>query len=351
MNDKPRWDQSFSSGFLKPDTHHRPVSPNPPSCQSPAVDTLSLITNQLCVKSVVSRQSHFTAPWGFEAQGLDCFFYAIQHGQCLIHIADRKDPILLNCGDLIILPQSKPHTLRDRNSNGTKIHKLLTEKELSQKPGLTYGGGGEKTSLVVGGFVFDHDQNWSLIKALPDHIHLSSQSGGSHAWLKNILYLINDEIEQQSPGCQAVTNHLVLIIVIRAIRNYLSSFDKIPGNFLSALSDPDITAALRMIHDQPDRDWSVQKLADEVGMSRSTFAERFRQMVGQSPIAYLHECRMHRAAVMLQNTNESLKTIAKKVGYCSEASFSTAFKRCGGVSPGKYRTKNRSESLLLPKIR
>jgi AraC-like DNA-binding protein len=304
------------------------------------IDPLSVMIDDACVKSLVARQSRFTAPWGVEFPGFGCSFCAIQQGQCIAQILGRDEWLHLEAGDLIIFLRRQSYILKDQvNSQVVSVVKLMETKDLSEHPGIFYGGGGQETTLIHGGFMFDHSRNGALIGAMPEVVHLSNRQGLTQPWLKTILSLIDDEIEKRSAGCYAIMNHLVQIILIQAIRNAVAEFQGLSGNCLSALSDPDIASALDLIHRHGQYGWSVQKLADEVGMSRSVFAERFAKVVGQSPIAYLLERRMSKAARLLKNTQDSLRTIAKRVGYGSEATFGAAFKRWSGISPGRYRSQ------------
>ncbi|MBN1845445.1 MAG: AraC family transcriptional regulator [Sedimentisphaerales bacterium] len=301
-------------------------------------DPLSLLIQELSLHAFVARPSRLTAPWGIAAPATSCSFYAVRQGRCLIEIDGHDEAVSLTEGDLIVLPRCTARVLRDsRDSEATSIYSILSGLDISRHPGMEYGGGGAATTLIFGGFIFDHNLTYPFLDALPDYILLSGRSGQTQPWLNEILALIDDETHHRCDGSQAIVNNLVGVILVRAIRHYLSELARTADRDLSFLTNPVITPALRLIHSQPQADWSVQSLADTIGISRSSFAEHFKEATGRSPIAYLFAYRMQKATALLQQTNEGMKTIAQRLGYASASAFSNAFKRWAGVSPGRYR--------------
>lgn len=139
------------------------------------------------------------------------------------------------------------------------------------------------------------------------------------------------------PGSNAAAEHLAQLLFVEMIRSWLRSTDAPIAGWLRALSDRRIGEAIRLIHSRPDRQWLVQELAKDVGMSRSNFALRFKQIVGLSPLDYLGRWRIRLAAKALRSTADTLSTISLSLGYKAESTFSYAFKRTVGVSPMKYR--------------
>jgi AraC-like DNA-binding protein len=143
----------------------------------------------------------------------------------------------------------------------------------------------------------------------------------------------------QAPGSEVVANHLAEILFIQAIRAHIVSGADCCRNrgWLRSIFDPEIGAALRSIHEKVDHPWTVELLAEAAGMSRSAFAEHFKDLLGQAPLAYVTEWRMQKAVRLLQQPDKKLFEIAKSVGYESDAAFSKAFKRVLGVTPGEHR--------------
>ena len=317
--------------------------PPPP----PIFDPLSLMLDDLCLKTFVARQSCLTAPWGLEFPGLGGGFYVVQEGLCFTKLVEARDWIPLNRGDLIIFPHRKSRVICDHpDSPVESVFTLISGRKMNDFTGLQFGGGGQESKLVHGMLMFEPNQSFSLVEALPDYIHVPHQISTSDPWLGVLLGLIDSELRQREPGSYAVVNQLVKIILIKAIQRCWSEFETLTGNCLSALTDPKIAVALGLIHRHPHTDWSVQKLADEVEMSRSAFAELFTRIVGKTPIAYLFDFRMHKAAHKLAKSNESIKDISRSVGYHAVSTFSAAFKRRHGTSPGAYRSQMQGDSIV-----
>jgi transcriptional regulator GlxA family with amidase domain len=181
------------------------------------------------------------------------------------------------------------------------------------------------------------------VKHLPPIIH--SQASGNHAtpWFHSILQFIAAETSQKLPGGTAIVDRLAEVLFVVAMRTRTdSSYSSANPNWLRALTDPQIGEALRQMHAEPGRAWTVIDLARTVSMSRSSFADRFRELVGETPLDHLTRWRMVRAANMMRaNRPMKLAAIASAVGYESESSFGKVFRRVMGMSPGKYRLTKR----------
>jgi AraC-like DNA-binding protein len=145
------------------------------------------------------------------------------------------------------------------------------------------------------------------------------------------------------PGSDVARTSLATLVLVQALRAFIERGD-VPDGWLNALSDNKIGAALSLMHGSPQQRWTVESLAANVGMSRTAFASRFRQLVGSAPLEYLHQWRMTIAMSALKQSDEPLLLIAGKIGYLSDTAFSIAFKRTTGVSPGRYRVRHRQEA-------
>ena len=145
------------------------------------------------------------------------------------------------------------------------------------------------------------------------------------------------ETADERPGSEMMIGYLSNILFIQAIRGYVASLKQDDAGWLRALRDPQLSAVLTLIHQSPEKNWTVNSLAKQVNLSRSTFAVRFKEQVGEAPLQYLTQWRMYRASQLLQSTALPLVAIAEQVGYQSEAAFSKAFKRQIRQSPGEYR--------------
>jgi transcriptional regulator GlxA family with amidase domain len=190
-----------------------------------------------------------------------------------------------------------------------------------------------------GRFTFDDEMSSLLLALLPKFIHIRGALPQARS-LQSALDLIRFETDQLRPGAAAIAGSLANIVLVNILRAYLAS-DARPVGWLGALADPQIGHALRLMHGEVAKRWKVVDLAACVGMSRTTFAERFKTAVGLPPLDYLIRWRMTVARAALKSDHESLAGIATHVGYESETAFSQAFKRMFGQSPGRYRAQIR----------
>jgi AraC-like DNA-binding protein len=328
-----------------------------------AMDFLSEVLESVRLRCVVHSRNEFTAPWGFhfpaglkgipqasripgpnesEPQGMGGSFYLLTQGQCWLEVDEADAPIKLAAGDLVVLTESRSHKLRD--SPGTPVRPLseiLKPEHIQQRGGARYGGGGALTTFICGPFFSEDREHDRLFPALPPCIHLPRGAPGSPAWLPDITKILIAETESFGPGSQGVIDYLAQVLFIQAIRHYVAGLQSAGGDnrgsWLRAMFDPGIGQALANIHARPEVAWTVASLAQSVAMSRSAFAARFAELVGQPPLQYLTDYRMRKAAELLRGGRAAIKEIAAMVGYDSEAAFSHAFKRVFGVAPGAHR--------------
>jgi transcriptional regulator GlxA family with amidase domain len=173
-----------------------------------------------------------------------------------------------------------------------------------------------------------------LIATLPPLIHFSAACDGARArWIEPMVRSI--ALELDTPGFAAVLARLSDVVIMQVIRSHVSS-----SAWVRALADPQLGSALALIHQHPERPWTVSELAARVGVSRSVFARRFKELVGESPLHYLTRLRMHEAQRLLRTSRAGIGEIAAQVGYQTEPAFSRAFKRSVGVAPGAFRRRH-----------
>ncbi|HEY8461126.1 MAG TPA: AraC family transcriptional regulator, partial [Blastocatellia bacterium] len=204
-------------------------------------------------------------------------------------------------------------------------------------------GKGEITKFIGGAFFFENHESHPLLKVLPPFLHFSATSdkGGKNSkvvdWFDTTLNLIATEAISRRPGADPILTRLSDILFIQAVRAYASAVSVAGPNWFAAAADPQIGAAIANIHRAPQTQWTVERLADLAGMSRSAFASRFSGLVGEPPLRYLSRWRMHKAVEMLREGRLTTSEIASLVGYESEAAFSKAFKKWSGQGPGAFR--------------
>lgn len=186
-----------------------------------------------------------------------------------------------------------------------------------------------------------------LLALLPPVVSLDAGTAGLNRWLPPLFELLNDEADGHRPGAAAVFTKLADVFLAQALRGYLAGAQDAGLVQLAPLRDPAIARAVHVLSSRPDEQWTVADLARVVGMSRTLFTARFRELVGETPIRYLTKVRLSRAAGYLATTNHNLYAIARRTGYDSEASLSKAFKREYGRSPGDYRRQSAARPILI----
>ena len=277
-------------------------------------------------------RSELTAPWGFTLPAMPgcLWFHVVTSGRCLLAAGDEVRE--LGAGDLVLVPRGEGHLMRsDPAASAPSI--MAIPHEIDERYALLrHGGGGEPATMVCGAVRFDHPAAKTLVGLLPElvHVPVSPLTGR----LQDTLRLIALEVEELRPGGEAVITRLADVLVIQAIRTWLETAPR--TGWIGALADPQIGRALAVVHRDPARDWSVAALAGEVAMSRSAFAARFTELVGEPAMAYVTRWRMHVAMDRL-GAGETVARIAAALGYRSEAAFSRAFTRVVGESPSAAR--------------
>jgi AraC-like DNA-binding protein len=193
---------------------------------------------------------------------------------------------------------------------------------------------------------FAHPAAGNLIEILPATIHIEAARSPRLEWMQSVLRLMASEAAGFRPGGEAVITRLGDILVIQAIRAWMESDPAAQRGWLGALQDPQIGRAISGIHRDPARDWTVASLAHELAMSRSAFAARFTEVVGEPVMSYVARWRMQVAVAALKDEGATVQ-LADRLGYRSEAAFSRAFKRVVGVSPGAIKRGAAEQDLAF----
>jgi AraC-like DNA-binding protein len=178
-----------------------------------------------------------------------------------------------------------------------------------------------------------------VLELLPPVLLLKPTADGG--WLEAILRRMVSESALERPGQRVALSRLTEVLFVEALRSWIASLSPGQGGWLGAISDPHIGPALKLIHENPERPWSLSDLGQRVGLGRSAFSARFTRLVGQSMQRYVIERRMAEAAFLLETSDEPIARIASRVGYETAAAFSKLFHRHHGLSPGRYRTAQR----------
>jgi len=306
-----------------------------------SVDPLGEALHVLRMSGGFYSRCAFSAPWGLVLPPFpgSMMFHVITSGHCWLE-AEGREPQLLTSGDLALVPHGEGHRLvSEPGQPGTGLFDAPRDLVSELYEIIRLDGGGVPTSLICGTVTFDHPASRQLIALLPRVIHVQSSDSPQSEWIQSTQRLMAAEARQLRPGGETVITRLADILVIQAIRAWIDADPAAQSGWLGALKDRQIGHALTLIHRNPTDTWTVARLADECAMSRSAFAARFTQLVGETPIRYLTRWRMQVALDLLRDEDATVGELALRLGYQSEAAFSRAFKRAIGVSPGAARSQ------------
>jgi AraC family transcriptional regulator, alkane utilization regulator len=210
---------------------------------------------------------------------------------------------------------------------------------------LRHGGGGEAASLICGSFDFESLQSRSFLAVLPDWIRMKKEERPE--WLDATMGFLIHETQRPGIGAATITTSLIVVLFVEAVRTWLKEQPAGTAGWLGALRDPAIGATLHLIHQTPERRWTVSALSKAIGLSRSPLAARFTELVGQSPMAYVKRWRLQLGANLLRDPAITLSSVAERVGYESTTAFTRAFTREFGESSGRYRRRARSAERIV----
>lgn len=310
------------------------------------MDVLSSFLSSVHLASEIYLSVEMSAPWGvaFPDQPDCALFYVVSRGSCYIEIEGEGGPLPLIGGDLLMLPSGSPHTMRDRPTTPTTpVEQVLTLGSYDDMGVFRQGGGGEKTSLVVGRFRLENHAAIPLLSSMPRLIRLRDEVAHSAPGLAATLRLLSAEATSSLPGREILMDRLADVLFVQILRAFAEqdaregrTYESRMG-LIQALMDPELSKALTLMHTKPEHPWTVAELAERVGMSRTAFAVRFKAKADVGPLEHLTQWRVQKACELLRGGRKTLDEVAWRIGYESAAAFSRAFKRQTGVTPGEFR--------------
>lgn len=329
------------------------------------MDLLSDVLHVVRLRGSVFFTASLTAPWCLRTPrradpgpalpfrtGHLMLFEIVAEGSAWIRIDDAPAHHLPS-GSVVLVPDAEGHLI---GSSATEPPQPLTSHlpffSESRIPHLDYGGGGERTDLVCG--LFYCDQRLSpLLDSLPSALILNVEREPeadantgigivelkSDEWLRLTVRHAVHEARRREPAAAAMLARLTELLFVDVLRRYVRGLPEGTRGWPAAVHDPEIGRAIALLHDRPANRWTVGTLAAEVGVSRSALAHRFTTLLGESPMHYLINWKMQLAQRYLVQSNMTVKQIAFKLGYESDAAFSRAFKRCTGDPPASWRRR------------
>jgi AraC-like DNA-binding protein len=303
------------------------------------MDALSEVLGSVRLTNCSFYRSEVAAPWGISLFSRELVrFHYLLAGSCTLSVDGHSSDLLLSTGDLALLPRGDAHSIADQPGRQSQpIEQLQADAEREKETGfLRFPGTGPVSTIITGCFWFESGVRPPLLATLPPTIRITPSEGRAVPWLQRNLQFIEAEMSSQRPGAKLVLARLAEVIFVQSLRSYVENMAGESGGFLHALRDPPVCAALGFMHREPGADWTVASLATKAGLSRSVFAARFKQLVGESPLSYLTRLRMEMATSLIRS-GATLSEIAARTGYSSEASFSHAFRQVLGIAPGAFR--------------
>ncbi|MGZ4705588.1 MAG: AraC family transcriptional regulator [Acidimicrobiales bacterium] len=331
----------MSDGRTSPDPSTRPEAEGPP--------LLGAALEHLRLEGAIFFRSEFTDAFEFESTpgrvaghlhpGAEriILFHIVARGTCWV-AAEDGERHWADEGDVIVLPYGDQHRIGgEQPAECVSIFTLMDAPPWDEMPVVRHGGGGARTDLVCG-YLYSEDPLFDpALQALPPAFVVRPPSGAAAGWVQaSIVYALEEEAPADASRSPLATR-LPELVLIEVLRLHLASPPAADHGWIAALDDPVLAPALSLMHGAPEHKWTVAELASSVAVSRSLLDERFRAVLGRSPIRYLTEWRMHLAEELLATTEIGVVDIARRVGYRSEEAFSRAFKRARGTSPTPWR--------------
>ena len=320
------------------------------------MDALSDVLKSVRLEGAVYLNAEFTAPWCIRGEcGLPtvrarlagaehvAFFHFLTEGACKVRLVDGAETYDASVGDLILFPREGRHLM------GSDLQLAPREAEAAAAEGsgfqgsvfhMRYGGGGAVTRFVCGYLACNRSVFRPLFEALPRVLCLPMGDGPASVLMRELLRAGVQESITAQPGAGSMLAKLAELLFVQAMRRYAEALPPGDKGWLAGVRDAQVGRVLALMHAEPSRDWTVDRLAREAALSRSALAERFTQLVGESPMQYLTRWRLALAARALRSGSDAIVHIAERSGYDSEAAFNRAFKREFGVPPAAWRRGN-----------
>jgi AraC-like DNA-binding protein len=314
------------------------------------MDALSQVLSTVHMTAAIFYDAEFTAPWGFKAPPARqvapvlapevehiLIYHLLTEGKAVARLEGAAD-LPLEAGDIVIIPHGDPYTVSNGYPSTLRDGAASLEKFLSGDLSTThYGGGGEPTRFVCGYFGCERHACSLFLAGLPPLVKVNIRGDAGGEWLENSIRYLVSEAADRRPGGVVLLSKMAEALFIETLRRYMNRLPPEQTGWLAGTRDPVVGGSLALLHRRPCDMWTLDKLAEEVGASRSVVAERFAHFLGESPMTYLAHWRMQLAARQLRTSRKTILQLALDIGYESEAAFNRAFKREFGLPPARYR--------------
>jgi AraC-like DNA-binding protein len=268
-------------------------------------------------------------------------YHVVTAGRCFATAAGGQ-PMPLEAGEVVVFTQGQPHTMSSQPGMRADppMPDVLEVATAGRNPfGINYGDGPASARLVCGYFACDARPFNPLLESLPSMFKAGEALNEGTGWIVDFIRIAVAEAAENHAGRESVLTKLSELMFVDVLRRYLAALPSEQVGWLAGLRDPMIARTLSLMHGKPAHNWTIEELARQAGLSRSTMAERFTQLVGLPPMHYLAKWRMQIASELLTSSNANIARIATEAGYGSEESFSRAFKKMVGVAPSAWRQR------------
>jgi AraC-like DNA-binding protein len=327
------------------------------------MDALSETLRVVRLVGAIFINGRFTAPWCYHSPHADVaapilepgaervvIFHLITEGECYVEL-DDEPPLKLIAGDVIVFPQGDAHRMTSEPGVPPAKGGRPLADVLSRRPRqLTFGGGGAATRLVCGYLACDSRLARLLLTGLPPVVRVNVRGSNAGVWLEASVRYALAEARSPRPGGEGVLAKLAEVLFIEVLRMFMHEQGSGRTGWLAGVHDRIVGAALTSLHKKPAYAWTLEELARAAGTSRSVLAERFQQLVGNSPMQYLTQWRMLLAANLLRHSDAPLSHIAEGVGYQTDTAFIRAFRREYGAPPAAWRKRQVKSAPAGPRL-
>jgi AraC-like DNA-binding protein len=301
------------------------------------VDVLTDLLQRSRARGAAFSHSTARGEWGVRFPvGATLAIHGILGGEAFAWTNDSAAARHVVASDIVLIRGPSKHFMA--HAPGADVVSFIGHPSTGPVGGarrLTFGAGsGDATTFFCGAYTFEGELCAGLLARLPNLTVVRAPAGSG---LRATLDLFASEILRDAPGQQALLDSLLDVILVQALREQLAADVQAAPAWFRAMDDPAVGTALRAVHADPARAWTVAGLAAESSVSRATFARRFTALLGMAPLTYVTDWRMALAREQLRDGDVGLAAVARSLGYASEFSFAAAFKRHHGVAPGRWR--------------
>ena len=313
------------------DDTHKPA-------ENPLANPLGETLHYLKLSGAFYCKSEMNGTWGISLPSMPntSMFHIVTAGACVIEHGEQR--IEARAGDFIFIPKGQGHIVRsDVEADAEDLFSLPREQISHCYETLKMGDKGDKTTILCGVVQLDHPCAEFIIDSMPDMIYLESAKSTYSSWMSNTVRVISEEAEQTQIGGETILTRLADVLVIQALRYWIAHNADAKQGWLFAMMDRRIGKSLSLIHSNPGRQWTLESLGREIGMSRTAFASNFTALVGEPMLQYLTKWRMNLAVMRLREGEKVTPELIEQLGYRSESAFRRTFKKVTGKNTSAFQ--------------